>query len=136
MKLVSSVLEHCDGFPNFEGVPIGLEVFDYGGTLHDVRRDALLILAVSLILVEEVTEKDKVLYPVSNTVLRDNTIRTQVAIMILFDWNRDLLRSSLGLDAWDFIQFTSILSFCCLRCLLIFHSGGSCVVFQRLIVEV
>ena len=68
MKLVS-VLEHCDDFPNFEGVPIGLEVFDDGGTLHDVRSDALLVLAVSLILVEEVTEEDKVLDPVPNTVL-------------------------------------------------------------------
>jgi hypothetical protein len=91
MKLVS-VLEHCDGFPDFQGVPIGLELLDDGGTLHDVRSDALLILAVSLILVEQVTEEDKALDPVPNTVLGNDTIRTQVAIMILFDGEGDLLR--------------------------------------------
>ena len=75
MKSVS-VLEHCDGFADFEGVPIGLELLDDGGTLHDVRSNALLILAVSLILVKQVTEKDKALDPVPNTVLRNNAIWT------------------------------------------------------------
>lgn len=91
MKLVS-VLEHCDGFSNFEGVAICLELLDDGRTLNDVRRYALLILAVSLILVEQVAEKDKALDPVPNTVLRNNTIRTQVTIMILFYGEGDLLR--------------------------------------------
>ncbi len=76
--------------------------------MHDVRSDALLVLAVSLILVKQVAEEDEVLDPVPNTVLRNDTIRTQVPVLILFDGERNLLRRNREMRVLDFRLISGI----------------------------